>query len=144
MKIKIWTFIGVILVALGAMLFDWLLVKPEMIAVKKQENIVHISEEVSVPDFIVEMLDGGSLAMGDVREEIVLLNFWASWCIPCIRELPEMLELVERFDGRVALLTISIDDQLSDVKEFLQDLDNYNAPNTYWAWDRDKNISLNY
>lgn len=143
MKIKIWTFIGVILVALGTVWFDRLLVKPEKMLVKKQENIVNISDAISVPDFTVEMLDGSSVAMGDIREEVVLLSFWASWCVPCIREIPEMLDLVERFNGRVALLTISIDDQLSDVKSFLGKLDDYHAKNTYWAWDRDKSISLN-
>lgn len=53
------------------------------------------------PDFTVEMFDGGTITLADLRGKVVLLNFWATWCPPCRQELTRVQnDLVERFAGR--------------------------------------------
>lgn len=57
------------------------------------------------PDITGEDLAGGKFKLSDQRGKVVLLVFWASWCGPCMAEVPHEKELVERFKGRPFVLT---------------------------------------
>lgn len=54
----------------------------------------------TAPEIAGEDLDGARLKLSDYRGKVVLLVFWASWCGPCMAEVPHERELVERFKGR--------------------------------------------
>ena len=45
-----------------------------------------------------------------MRGKLVLLDFWASWCAPCIVELPHLVDLQKRFQGRLQVIGVSMDD----------------------------------
>ena len=49
------------------------------------------------PDFRVEMFDGTTFTLGSLRGKVVLLNFWATWCGPCQREMPDIQKLYEKY-----------------------------------------------
>lgn len=54
--------------------------------------------------------DGTALQLGDLSGRVVLVNFWATWCAPCIRELPSLLKLTRRRSGNdFAVLAVSQD-----------------------------------
>ena len=62
------------------------------------------------PEIVVDRLDGGSLALSSLRGKVVLLDVWASWCVPCKRELPMLDAIASRLHRRgVEVLAVSVD-----------------------------------
>ncbi|MGH2775423.1 MAG: TlpA family protein disulfide reductase [Actinomycetota bacterium] len=71
------------------------------------------------PTFAAERLDGsGSLDLGDFEGRPIVINFWASWCLPCEEEAPLLDTMAKRYKGEVAFLGVNIKDTEGDAKEF--------------------------
>jgi cytochrome c biogenesis protein CcmG, thiol:disulfide interchange protein DsbE len=68
-------------------------------------------------------LADGTLALRELRGYPVVVNFWASWCIPCKEEAPELAAAARRYRGRVAFLGIDIQDFTRDARKFMNDVD---------------------
>ncbi len=69
------------------------------------------------PDFTVS--DGStSVHLASYRGRVVLLNFWASWCAPCVAEMPSLLEL-HHLQPNLAVVAVSIDEDADAYKSFL-------------------------
>jgi peroxiredoxin len=81
-------------------------------------------ERTEAPDFILSDLEGQPVRLRDLRGKLVLLNFWATWCVPCRTEMPSMERLHQTFKGtEFALLAISIDRQgVELVRPFVEEL----------------------
>jgi len=76
-------------------------------------------------------------ALDAVRGQVVIVNFWASWCAPCRNEMPALVELDEREPG-VALVTVAVADRAADTRRFLDD---YLLDNTVVVADPDQGIA---
>jgi cytochrome c biogenesis protein CcmG, thiol:disulfide interchange protein DsbE len=73
------------------------------------------------PDFNVQDSDR-KLALNQFRGEIVVLNFWATWCMPCIEEMPSLVQLQQRLKDRgVTVLAVSVDTDAGAYRRFLHD-----------------------
>ncbi|MBN2305751.1 MAG: redoxin domain-containing protein [Anaerolineae bacterium] len=77
-----------------------------------------------VPDFTLPMLDGESVHLPDLAGEIVILNFWATWCVPCREEMPLLQAVQDSGDARVIAVTDPDDGQsVEAIEAFLAEYD---------------------
>jgi peroxiredoxin len=75
------------------------------------------------PDFALPTLKGGKLSLASLRGKVVVLDFWAQWCEPCKRELPELEKLSKAYAGKdVAFVSINIDKQRDNAARLAQQL----------------------
>lgn len=73
-----------------------------------------------VPGFTAELLGGGRLDFDELRGKPVVMNFWASWCIPCKDEAPLLRDAHERYGDRVTFLGVDIRDAESEALAFVE------------------------
>jgi cytochrome c biogenesis protein CcmG/thiol:disulfide interchange protein DsbE len=74
-----------------------------------------------VPAIRVESLAGKPLAIDDYRGKVVLLDVWASWCVPCKQELPMLDDMAKRLRGDdIEVLAVSIDQERANLVQFLK------------------------
>lgn len=64
----------------------------------------------AAPEMSFEMFDGSTASIADYRGEPLVVNFWASWCPPCIAEMPEFEEVHQKLRDEVAFLGINTQD----------------------------------
>jgi len=75
----------------------------------------------AAPDFIVQDADR-KIELRDYRGKIVVLNFWATWCPPCVEEMPSLVQLQQRFKTKgVTVLGVSVDADGDAYHRFLTD-----------------------
>ena len=68
------------------------------------------------PDFTLPDLNGKMVSLADYRSQVVLLNIWATWCAPCVAEMPSMEKLHQELkDEKFVILAVSIDKSGADV-----------------------------
>lgn len=83
-------------------------------------SVASLAVGTPAPDFAVDSLEGGRLALSGLRGRAVWLTFWASWCGPCRAEMPELLAASEDARGRgVRLVAIDIGEEPDVVKTYL-------------------------
>lgn len=73
------------------------------------------------PDFTLTSLTGEVISLSALRGQWVLVNFWATWCLPCITEMPYLQQLGEEYAGRLTVLAINLRESPAEVEAFAQD-----------------------
>ena len=63
-------------------------------------SLTAISDPIPAPDFTLEDMDAKNISLKSYRGKVILLNFWATWCPPCRREMPSMERLHQNFKGK--------------------------------------------
>lgn len=101
-------------------------------------------ENQGVPLFEEETITGEAFRLNDHRDKVVLINFWASWCAPCIDEFPSMLKLIEEFPKDVLLVAVSRDRTRQDIDSFLKAFPKISGANIKIIWDQSGEIAKSY
>ncbi len=100
------------------------------------------SENAAAPEFSFKDLSGKTYSLSDFKGRVFILNFWASWCAPCVKEFPQMLDLAAMTRNESVFLFLSVDEKKEDIERFIKRYGkNLPAPNVVMGWDPDKSIS---
>ena len=78
----------------------------------------------TAPDFRLEAVDGSQVSLADFKGKVVLVNLWATWCPPCVRETPRIVRLAEKYkaQGLVVLgVNTTYQDDRAKVAAFVRD-----------------------
>lgn len=74
-----------------------------------------------MPDFSVATIDGGSFKLSDNTDKIVFVNLFATWCGPCMNEMPDIQELYDEYKDKVSFIIIDVGDSKESVSAFAED-----------------------
>ena len=79
-----------------------------------------VSDGTDLSDLTFDLFEGGTGTVADYEGTPLVVNFFASWCPPCVREMPEFQEVFERLEGRVAFLGLSQDQSPQDALNLVE------------------------
>ena len=80
----------------------------------QQPTIRFVRNPDPAPDFKLTTLEGKPLSLAEYKNKIVLLNFWATWCGPCRAEIPDLVELQNKYKDQVQIIGLVVDDEDQD------------------------------
>lgn len=85
------------------------------------DSQVELAAGASFPDFNEKDLDGKPLSVANYKGKIVLIDFWATWCGPCVHEMPNVLKTYEKYhDKGFEIIGISLDKDKEKLVAFLK------------------------
>jgi peroxiredoxin len=100
-----------------------------------------ITPPAPAPDFTLRALNGPNLRLAEQRGQVVMVNFWATWCGPCRQEMPHLNRLYEKYRGSgFTLLGVNVDDDTYKATELAARL----AVKFPVLFDTDKRVSRAY
>ena len=81
------------------------------------------SPGTAAPDFTLKSSSGDNLRLSDYRGEVVMINFWASWCAPCRQEMPLLDELYKEYQPLgFTILGVNVEEDSSQARKMLGDI----------------------
>jgi len=74
------------------------------------------------PEIVLKTLEGKTVKLSDYKGKIVIVDFWATWCPPCRKGIPDLIELQKTYSKYLVVLGISLDQErtLKDLKPFIE------------------------
>lgn len=113
-------------------------------AAEGELNFIEKLEKQGLPLLALTTTSGRKFDSKDFQGKLILINFWASWCTPCLEEVPSMLKLVKEMKGKVVLLALSQDSQVGEIDAFMKAYPEVNDPNVYVVWDKDREVAKQF
>ncbi len=96
---------------------------------------------INAPPFTLKTIDGKTIKLADLTGKIVLIDFWATWCAPCMAEIPFIKSIRDRYpQDKLVIIGISRDNELGKLKKVVND----QAMNWYHFFDNKTDICLLY
>ena len=89
-----------------------------------------LSQGDQAPDFTAEVNDGSTFSLTEQKDKVILLNFWATWCGPCVEEMPAFEKLYQEYGDQVAILAVNSMEDKGTVDQFIEE-QGYTFPIAY-------------
>lgn len=102
-----------------------------------ENALMPIPTDINFADLSFKDGEGHGLPVNGYLGKWLLVNFWATWCLPCRAEMPSLFRLQQQFAGKMEIVAVSVDEQWESVIKFFI---NEQVPFTL-AWDPDKKIA---
>lgn len=121
----------------------------EQVQQGNQQESVQEAEQVTyqelaagdtAPDFTAQLANGDSITLSEQTDKVVLLNFWATWCGPCVGEMPAFEKLAEEYQDEVVVLAVNCLEDEETVNQFIEE----NGYTFSIAYDVDGSINAKY
>lgn len=116
MSIKIVIVCGLLLLGVAFGLWDSIGTPSLLVETSAHNNK---SPVAIVPDIKFTSLDEKEYALHDFKGKTIIINFWATWCAPCIEEFPSLISLANAEEENLVLLAISVDENPENIQKFL-------------------------
>lgn len=99
--------------------------QPQKIAIETDPyRLIPIPGQPTAPDFTLQQLNAAKRSLHALKGKVVLVNFWASWCPPCIEEIPSMNRIYQRYrEQGLEILAINFQEAPERVTEFLKQVE---------------------
>lgn len=76
----------------------------------QRQNSQSSLSETEAPDFTLNDISGNQITLSDFRGKWVILDFWGSWCAPCLKGMPELKEIYSAYSGRLEIIGVNCND----------------------------------
>jgi peroxiredoxin len=86
-------------------------------------GVAGLETDVPAPDIELVDLSGNTVRLQDLRGQAVVVNYWATWCGPCVREMPMFQKYQEQYPDTLVMIGVDQEEPADEVKTFLQDFD---------------------
>lgn len=150
-KISILFFILAVALVVGTLKKEWFLGASEE---SQSQDILKEFSKKDVFDFLYQAkfvsYADQALALNKSQIEaadIVTIHFWASWCAPCVNEVPELIDFAKRVsnknskDLKTVFIAVTLDDSAEDLNKFLKSFPEFNKEPFVRVWDKEKAFS---
>ncbi len=93
------------------------------------EEVAKVEAPAETSDISFKGEDGKTVTLSSLKGKVVFINFWATWCPPCIHEMPSIHELKQSFKGNdnIVFLMVDVDNRMEKSSAFMQE-NNYELP----------------
>ena len=90
---------------------------------KESKNLIANLDGDKAPAFSLKSIDGKTIKLSDYKGKIVIIDFWATWCPPCRRGIPDLVSIQNEYKNKVVVIGISLDREktIKDVPGFIKD-----------------------
>ena len=104
--------------------------------------IENLDTGMQTPDIQFTDTNGKTHDLGGFQGKVVILNFWASWCPPCIKEFPDLIRAAQSYTDDVVLIAVSSDLDKESMTAFLEKIDiEWEKPNIFITLDEGQSIT---
>jgi thiol-disulfide isomerase/thioredoxin len=90
-----------------------------VVAIQKIRPTGPVAEGKIAPDFTLEDMAGNRVSLDDYRGQIVILDFWATWCGPCRMSMPMLDGIEKEYSGKMSVLAINLQEPKGVVREYI-------------------------